>query len=195
MFELLEGATVFTKLDLRSSYHLVQIREGDEWKTAFNTPSGHNDYLVMPFGLTDAPAVFQALVNNILRNMLVSNKFVFIYLDDVLILSRSKDEHIHHIQRVLQRLLENSLFIKAEKGGFHALSISFLGYIIGRETIQMDSAKVHSREQLQRILGFANFYQSFIRGYSTMAAPQSRPSPPPKCSSGGLRSAMRLFGP
>jgi len=79
----LQGATIFTKLDLRNANHLVRIREGDEWKTAFNTPSGHYEYLVMPFGLTNASAVFQALVNDVLRDML--NEFLFVYLDDILI--------------------------------------------------------------------------------------------------------------
>lgn len=87
-FELLEGASIFTKLDLRNAYHLVRIREGDEWKTAFNTPTGHYEYLVMPFGLTNAPAVFQALTNDVLRDML--NKFMFVYLDDILIFSCSQ---------------------------------------------------------------------------------------------------------
>lgn len=82
-FELLQGAALFTKLDLRNAYHLVRIRQGDEWKTAFNTPTGHYEYLVMPFGLTNAPAVFQALINDVLRDML--NQFVFVYLDDILI--------------------------------------------------------------------------------------------------------------
>ena len=177
-FELLEGATIFTKLDLRNAYHLVRIREGDEWKTAFNTPTGHYEYLVMPFGLTNAPAVFQSLVNDVLRDML--NRFVFVYLDDILIFSRSKEEHVHHVQKVLQRLLENSLFVKAEKCEFHASSVPFLGYVVGRGTVEMDSAKVSavttwpapdSRKQLQRFLGFANFYRRFIRGYSSVAAP------------------------
>ena len=82
-FELLQGATVFSKLDLRNAYHLVRIREGDEWKTAFNTPTGHYEYLVMPFGLTNTPAVFQMLINDLLRDML--NKFVFVYQEDILI--------------------------------------------------------------------------------------------------------------
>ncbi|KAI3359497.1 hypothetical protein L3Q82_013906 [Scortum barcoo] len=124
------------------------------------------------------PAVFQALVNDVLRDML--NKFVFVYLDDILIFSRNKEEHVHHVQAVLQRLLENSLFVKAEKCEFHASSVYFLGFIVGRGSLQMDPAKVSavaswptpsSRKQLQRFLGFANFYRRFIRGYSTVAAP------------------------
>ncbi|KAI3362678.1 hypothetical protein L3Q82_001638 [Scortum barcoo] len=118
-FELLDGATVFIKLDLHNVYHLVHIREGDEWKTAFNTPTGHYEYLVMPFGLTNAPAVFQALVNDILRDML--NKFVFVYLDDILIFSKNKEEHVHHVQAVLRHILENSVV-----PGLTSLSISSL---------------------------------------------------------------------
>lgn len=125
-FEPLQGATIFTKLDLRNAYHLVRIRDGDEWKTGFNTPLGHFEYLVMPFGLTNAPAVFQALVNDVLRDFL--NRFVFVYLDDILIFSKS--EHISHVRQVLQRLRENKLFAKAEKCEFHSSSVSFLGYVI-----------------------------------------------------------------
>lgn len=115
-FGPLQGATVFTKLELRNAYHLVRIKEGDEWKTAFNTPLGHFEYLVMPFGLTNAPAVFQGLVNNVLCDFL--NRFVFVYIDDILIFSRSQSEHISHVRQVLQRLLENRLFVKAEKCEF-----------------------------------------------------------------------------
>lgn len=82
-FDLIQGATVFIKLDLRNAYHLVRIREEDEWKTAFNIPNGHYEYLVMPFGLTNAPAVFQSLVNDVLKDMI--NHFVFVYLVDTLI--------------------------------------------------------------------------------------------------------------
>ncbi len=91
-FELLQGATIFTKLDLRNAYHLVRIRKGDEWKTAFNTPTGHFEYLVMPFGLSNSPAVFQTLVNDVLRD--VVNRFVFVYLDDILIFSQNERDHI-----------------------------------------------------------------------------------------------------
>ncbi len=177
-FELLQGAKVFTKLDLRNAYHLVRIREGDEWKTAFNTPTGHFEYRVLPFGLTNAPAVFQALINDVLRDMV--NRFVFVYLDDILIFSPSLQVHTQHVRQVLQRLLENQLYAKAEKCVFHAKSVSFLGHIISAEGIKADLAKVRaiaewptpdSRKALQRFLGFANFYRRFIRNFSLVAAP------------------------
>lgn len=177
-FESLQGATIFSKLDLRNAYHLVRIREGDEWKTAFNTPLGHFEYLVMPFGLTNAPAVFQCLVNDVLRDML--GRFVFVYLDDILIFSQNQAEHIQHVRQVLQRLLEDRLFIKAEKCEFHASTVMFLGHIIAQGQVRMDPEKVRavldwpepeSRKQLQRFLGFANFCRCFIRNYSLVAAP------------------------
>lgn len=108
---------MFTELDLRNVYHLVRIHSGDEWKTAFNTPSGHYEYLVMPFGLTNAPVVFQASINDVLRVYL--NKFVFVYLDDILIFSRSMEEHIKHVKAVFQKLCDNDLYCKAEKCQFH----------------------------------------------------------------------------
>lgn len=169
---------IFTKLDLRNAYHLVRIREGDEWKTAFNTPSGHFEYLVMPFGLTNSPAVFQNLVNDVLGDML--NRFVFVYLDDILIFSKSETEHVQHVRAVLQRLLQNKLFVKAEKCEFHSSTVSFLGFILSAGNIRMDPEKVEAvkawpvpenRKQLQRFLGFANFYRKFIKGYSSVAAP------------------------
>ncbi|XP_057708757.1 uncharacterized protein tanc1b isoform X4 [Corythoichthys intestinalis] len=180
-FAPLKSATVFTKLDLRSAYHLVRIREGDEWKTAFKTPLGHFEYLVMPFGLTNAPAVFQSLINDILRDML--NVFCFVYLDDILIFSRSLQEHHQHVRMVLQRLLENKLFVKAEKCEFHQGSIQFLGFIVEKGQLRPDPAKIKavaewptptSRKQLQRFLGFANFYRRFIQNYSMRAEPLTR---------------------
>lgn len=177
-FELIHGARVFTKLDLRNAYHLVRIREGDEWKTAFNTPSGHYEYLVMPFGLTNAPAVFQAFVNDVLRDML--NDFVFVYLDDILIFSPDESSHVEHVRQVLHRLLQNQLYVKAEKCEFHQASVSFLGFVIAEGSVQMDPDKVSavrnwpaptSRKEVQRFLGFANFYRKFIRNFSSVAAP------------------------
>ncbi len=177
-FERLQGASIFTKLDLRNAYHLVRIRQGDEWKTAFNTPRGHFEYLVMPFGLSNSPAVFQALVNDVLRDMV--DQFIYVYLDDILIFSTSLQEHVQHVRRVLQRLLENGLFVKAEKCEFHAQSVPFLGHIVSAEGIRMDPEKIKavvewpspdSRKALQRFLGFANFYRRFIRNFSQLASP------------------------
>lgn len=177
-FEILQGARFFTKLDLRNAYHLVRIKEGDEWKTAFNMPLGHFEYRVLPFSLVNAPAVFQALINDILRDML--NVFVFVYLDDILIFSPSLQVHVQHVRRVLQRLLENRLFVKAEKCIFHSQSVMFLGSVVSAGGISMDPSKVQavtdwpvpdSRVALQRFLGFANFYRWFIRNFSKVAAP------------------------
>lgn len=123
-FEPLQEATVFSRLDLRDAYNLIQIRAGDKWKNAFKTPLGHFEYLVMPFGLSNVPAVFQALVHDMLRDLL--NRSVFVYLDDILIFSRSLQEHIIHVRQVLQRLLEIKLYVKAEKCEFHVQSTKFL---------------------------------------------------------------------
>ncbi|KAK7929110.1 hypothetical protein WMY93_005505 [Mugilogobius chulae] len=180
-FQPLHNATIFSKLDLRNAYHLVRIRDGDEWKTAFKTPLGHFEYLVMPFGLTNAPAVFQAMINDVLRDFL--NRFVFVYLDDILIFSSSPEEHMVHVRQVLQRLLENKLYVKAEKCEFNVQSVSFLGYIIGCGQVKPDPSKIQAvadwprpqnRKQLQRFLGFANFYRRFVRNYSQLASPLTR---------------------
>ncbi len=132
----------------------------------------------MPFGLSNSPAVFQALVNDVLRDMV--DQFIYVYLDDILIFSSSLQEHVQHVRRVLQRLLENGLFVKAEKCAFHAQSVPFLGFIVSPEGVRMDPDKVKavvswptpdSRKALQRFLGFANFYRRFIRNFSQLAAP------------------------
>ena len=190
-FEPLTHATVFSKLDLRNAYHLVRIREGDEWKTGFNTHLGHFEYLVMPFGLTNAPAVFQTLVNDILWDYI--NLFVVVYLDNILVFSRTPKEHTAHVCLVLQRLLENRLFVKAEKCMFDAPTVEFLGHIVEKGQVRADPKKVRAVEewarpsdhtQLQHFLGFANFYRRFIRGFSRVAAPltalTSVPSPGPR---------------
>ncbi|KAK3520635.1 hypothetical protein QTP70_029419 [Hemibagrus guttatus] len=176
--EHLRGATVFTKLDLRSAYNLIRIREGDEWKTAFVMPTGHYEYLVMPYGLANAPSVFQDFIHEVLREFL--HRFVLVYIDDILIYSRNLAEHRHHVAEVLKRLREFQLFLKAEKCSFHQPSVQFLGYNIDSSGIRMDKGKVAAIrdwptlttvKELQRFLGFANFYRWFIQNYSSIANP------------------------
>ncbi|KAK3562524.1 hypothetical protein QTP86_034752 [Hemibagrus guttatus] len=161
--EHLHGATVFTKLDLRSAYNLIRIRKGDEWKT---TPTGHYEYLVMPYGLVNAPSIFQDFIHKVLQEFL--HRFVLVYIDDILIYSRNLAEHRHHVAEVLKRLREFQLFLKAKKCSFHQPSVQFLGYNIDSSGIRMDEGKVAAIrdwptpttvKELQRFLSFANFYR------------------------------------
>ncbi|KAK3550994.1 hypothetical protein QTP70_011447 [Hemibagrus guttatus] len=174
----LRGVTVFTKLDLRSAYNLIRIREGDEWKTAFVTPTGHYEYLVMPYGLVNAPSVFQGIMHEVLREFL--HKSVLVYIDDILIYYRSMADHRQNVAEVHQHLRDYQLFLKAEKCTFHQPSVQFLGYNIDRSGIRMDERKVTtvkdwpiptSVKELQMFLGFANFYRRFIQGFSSITSP------------------------
>ncbi len=176
--ELLRTARFYTKLDLRCAYNLIRIREGDEWKTAFSTCTGHYEYLVMPFGLANSPAVFQSFINEVFRDML--HRTVIIYIDDILIYSDTLKDHVQHVQAVLQRLIQHQLYAKIEKCDFHQTTTTFLGYVISPEGVAMDESKVKavldwpqptSLKALQRFLGFANFYRRFIRDFSTVAGP------------------------
>ncbi|KAI2667005.1 Transposon Tf2-6 polyprotein [Labeo rohita] len=176
--EQLRSARYYTKLDLRSAYNLICIREGDEWKTAFSTTSGHYEYRVMPFGLANSPSYFQAFVNEVFRDML--NRWVIVYIDDILIFSNTYADHVQHVRAVLQRLIQHKLYAKEEKCQFHQERVSFLGYIISPEGVAMDDTKVNAvrnwprpktLKELQRFLGFSNFYRRFIRHFSTVAAP------------------------
>ncbi|KAK3529848.1 hypothetical protein QTP86_007258 [Hemibagrus guttatus] len=176
--EQLRGARVFTKLDLRSAYNLVRIREGDEWKTTFHTTHGHYEYCVMPFGLTNAPAVFQALINEVFRDLL--GRGVIAYIDNILVYSTSMEEHVLQVREVLTRLQQHHLYVKLEKCEFHRSMVTFLGYVISHQGVEMDVVKVQAVmewpapstvRELQRFLGFANFYRQFIWNYSSVAGP------------------------
>ncbi|KAL0187607.1 hypothetical protein M9458_014706, partial [Cirrhinus mrigala] len=165
--EELRGAKVFTKLNLRSTYNLIHIRKGDEWKTAFVTPSGHHEYWVMPYGLSNSPSIFQNFMNEIFR-------------DNILIYSSDLEEHYRHVTQVLQRLREHHLYLKGEKCEFHKTTIHFLGYVITPEGVQMDQRKVEAArdwpqpttvKELQRFLRFTNFYRWFIFHFSQLSAP------------------------
>jgi transposase InsO family protein len=174
----LSGSTIFTKLDLRDAYHRIPIEEADRWKTAFRTRYGHFEYTVMPFGLTNAPATFQAYINEALRGLL--DDICVAYMDDIMIFSRSREEHTAHVLLVLERLEQYQLFVKLSKCEFSTTEVDFLGYRIGVTGVSMDSSRVEairdwpvptSFRDVQVFLGFANFYRGFIFRYSAVVAP------------------------
>ncbi|KAJ1038196.1 hypothetical protein NDA10_006578 [Ustilago hordei] len=175
---LLRKARIYTKLDLRAAYNLIQIAKGDEWKTAFGTQLGLYEYLVMPFGLANAPAHFQSFINNIFRDII--GVYVVVYLDDFLIFSDTEEVHVKHVTEVLTHLRSNRLFAKLSKCEFHTKTVEFLGYIIKPMGIEMDPEKVctvkewpmlESIHDIQRFLGFANFYRRFIAHFACIAKP------------------------
>ncbi|MBW0465084.1 hypothetical protein O181_004799 [Austropuccinia psidii MF-1] len=173
ILNVFNGSSIFSRIDLRGAYRLLRIKEGDEHLTAFRTKYGSYEYLVMPFGLTNAPASFQNTVNDILQDLL--DVYVVVYLDDIMVFSKSEEEHITHVSTVLSRLRANKLFAKASKCLFHVSSVEYLGYVVSSEGLKMDQAKVQqilnwppprNLKAHQSFLGFANFYHRFIKNYS-----------------------------
>uniref|UniRef100_A0A8C5MZM0 Gypsy retrotransposon integrase-like protein 1 n=1 Tax=Leptobrachium leishanense TaxID=445787 RepID=A0A8C5MZM0_9ANUR len=178
LFDRLKHSKIFSKLDLRGAYNLIRIKHGDEWKTAFNTRLGHYEYLVMPFGLCNAPAVFQAFINDVLREY--TPCFVVVYLDDVLIHSPDLNTHHVHVRLVLSKLLANGLYCKLEKCLFDVQQVQFLGYVISSSGFMMDPKKLEAishwplpkgLKAIQRFIGFSNYYRRFIKGFSSIIAP------------------------
>jgi hypothetical protein len=143
----LAGAKVFSKIDLRSGYHQIKIRPSDITKTAFSTRYGLYEFLVMSFGLTNAPAYFMYLMNSVFMTEL--DKFVVVFIDDVLIYSKNEEEHAEHLRIVLQRLREHKLYAKFSKCEFWLDSVKFLGHTISSEGISVDPSKVQEVMDLQ----------------------------------------------
>jgi len=132
---------VFTKMDLRWRYNNVRIKEGDEWKAAFSTPEGSFEPMVMFFGLTNSPATFQAMMNDLLRDLVVKEK-VAVFIDDVIVAMEMEEEHDEIVEEVLKRLEENDLFVKPEKCVWKVREVGFLGVIIGKDGVRMEKEKV-----------------------------------------------------
>ncbi|GJZ80375.1 putative reverse transcriptase domain-containing protein, partial [Tanacetum coccineum] len=128
LFDQLQGAKHFSKIDLRSGYHQLRVKEQDISKTAFRTRYGHYEFLVMPFGLTNAPAVFMDLMNRVFHEFL--DKFVIVFIDDILVFSKSKEEHEEHLRTVLQILRQEKLYAKFSKCEFWLSKVAFLGHIV-----------------------------------------------------------------
>ncbi|XP_062021178.1 uncharacterized protein LOC133737687 [Rosa rugosa] len=178
LFDQLSGAKYFTKIDLRSGYYQVRIAEGDEPKTACVTRYGAFEFLVMSFGLTNAPATFYTLMNQVFQDYL--DKFVVVYLDDIVVYNSTLEEHVEHLKLVFQQLRDNQLYVKSEKCSFAQVTIKFLGHIIERGRIRMDMEKVEAIKEwrnpknvkeLRSFLRLANYYRRFIENYSKKTTP------------------------
>ncbi|GJU57266.1 putative reverse transcriptase domain-containing protein [Tanacetum coccineum] len=182
LFDQLQGAKHFSKIDLRSGYHQLRVKEQDISKTAFRTRYGHYEFLVMPFGLTNAPAVFMDLMNRVFHEFL--DKFVIVFIDDILVFSKSKEEHEEHLRTVLQILRQEKLYAKFSKCEFWLSKVAFLGHIVSTEGITMDPAKVEAITKWPRptyvtevrsFLGLAGYYRGFVEGSSRLALPLTKP--------------------
>jgi len=132
---------VFTKMNLRWGYNNVRIKEGDEWKAAFSTPKGLFEPMIMFFGLTNSPATFQTIMNDLLRDLVVEEK-VAVFIDDVMVATETEEGHDEIVKEVLRRLKENDLFVKLEKCVWKVREVGFLGVIIGEDGVRMEKEKV-----------------------------------------------------
>jgi len=171
------GARYFTKLDICWGFNNVRIKPGDEWKAAFCTNRGLFEPLVMFFGMTNSPATFQTMMNNVFRTV-IAEGIVIVYLDDILIFTKTEEEYERAVQRVLEILTEHKLFLHPEKCEFHQKQIEYLGLVISENKVAMDPVKVAGVHEwpvpenwtdVQAFIDFVNFYCRFIQDFSTIA--------------------------
>jgi hypothetical protein len=178
LFDQLNGAKVFSKIDLRTGYHQLKVRESDIPKTAFTTRYGLFEYTVMSFGLTNAPAYFMNLMNKVFMKFL--DKFVVVFIDDILVYSKSEEEHAEHLRLVLGTLREHQLYAKFSKCEFWLKEVGFLGHVLSAGGVSVDPSKITSimerkvptnPTEVRAFLGLAGYYQKFVEGFSSIARP------------------------
>ncbi|KAJ0853329.1 putative nucleotidyltransferase, Ribonuclease H [Helianthus annuus] len=183
LFDQLQGAKCFSKIDLRLGYHQLRIQEEDIPKTAFRTRYGHYEFVVMPFGLSNAPAVFMDLMNRMCKPFL--DRFVIVFIDDVLIYSKSKTEHVQHLRLVLELLQGNRLYAKFSKCEFWLEEVQLLGHVLNSQGIHVDPAKIEAVKswitpknpsEVRSFLGLAGYYRRFIEGFSKIDVPFTAPT-------------------
>ena len=166
MLDMLSRSKVFSKIDLCSGYHQIQIRPGDEWKTAFKTNEGLYEWLVMSFGLSNAPSTFMRFMNQVLKP--ITGKFMVVYFDDILTYSQTKSDHVAHLREVLKILQQNKLYVNLKKCSFMTSNLLFLGFIVSADGIKVDEEKIRAiREwptpqtvsEVHSFHGLATFYR------------------------------------
>ncbi|GKB22727.1 putative reverse transcriptase domain-containing protein [Tanacetum coccineum] len=181
LFDQLQGSSVYSKIDLRSSYHQLRVREEDILKMAFRTRYGHYEFQVMPFALMNAPAVFMDFMNRMCKPFL--DKFVIVFIDDILIYSKNKKEHEEHLKEILELLKKEELYAKFSKCEFWLPKVQFLRYVIDSQGIHIDPAKIKSIKdwaspkmptEICQFLGLVGYYQRFIEGFSKIAKPMTK---------------------
>ncbi|GJU85599.1 putative reverse transcriptase domain-containing protein [Tanacetum coccineum] len=181
LFDQLQGSSDYSKINLRSGFHQLRVREEDIPKTAFRTRYGHYEFQVMPFGLTNAPAVFMDLMNRVCKPYL--DKFVIVFIDDILIYSKSKQEHEEHLKLILEFLKKEQLYAKFSKCEFWIPKVQFLGHVIDSQGIHLDLAKIEfikdwaspkTATEIRQFLGLVGYYRRFIEGFSKIAKPMTK---------------------
>nr|GFC09177.1 putative reverse transcriptase domain-containing protein [Tanacetum cinerariifolium] len=170
LFDQLQGSRVYSKIDLRSGYHQLRVREEDIPKTAFRTRYGHYEFQVMPFGLTNAPMVFMDLINRACKPYL--DRFMIVFIDDILIYSKNRKEHEGHLKLILKLLKEEKLYAKFSKCEFWLSKVQFLGHVIDSEGIHVDPVKIEAIKdwespktptEIRQFLGLVGYYRRFIK--------------------------------
>nr|GEX64940.1 putative reverse transcriptase domain-containing protein [Tanacetum cinerariifolium] len=181
LFDQLQGSSVYSKIDLRSGYHQLRVWEEDVSKMAFRTQYGHYEFQVMQFGLTNALAVFMDLMNRVYKPYL--DKFVIVFIDDILIYLKNNKEHEEHLRTILKLLKKEELYAKFSKCEFWIPKVQFLGHVINNEGIHVDLAKIESIKdwvspksptEIRQFLGLAGYYRRFIVGFSKIAKPMTK---------------------